>query len=892
MSPVSRSIASLLACRVFASLATLTTLAGAGAAGAQEPAAPVGDSIRTRNWNADTGYDVFVIYPDSLPDTPRTMSELLAARVPGMLVQRSSGAAGAASWISIRDAAAIRGYMPLVIVDGVERVAAIETLGGFSGVRLGMSGIDDIPVESVERIEVLRGPAAAARYGRDAGGGVILVSTHPAAGRMRAHVRLTGGFANENADFPPNYESLDANGASCLLYYERAGGCIPTSTNMYTVLRDRNPFRTGTRRGAEADVAGTVGALGYALGALHDRADGVLPMDGTDRSSMTARLLLPLGDRFRLSFAGQASLRGFSQPSQSDRFTDLLAGGIAARAIDCSQQSPCGLDTMSHGYYGGATPDYVARLGDHYRSQHFSPGAFLDIDATSWLALRTIATVDADRTQGKRVIPFAPLDPYSTSNEDATTNIRRRTLEQRATASWTARSFDARTTLALRNDVDWVKGESRVFAVYPGGVASANYRFKLEDHRTSIRLEQRFSAGDLVSLGGGALYTHPKLEGVDRPTRSTVDGHGDLSIRVLGESTARAWIPSLGLRAAAGQVSGYDSRSILTAVFTSVCTVFPCVQPELTPLIANRALELEAGVDVGFRPNNTRLSLTAFRRTEKDPLFQVPAPPSPGYSATAAVLRRRVTGAELSATTTLVDVASLRWDATAFFTVNRNRVTHLGLGDLFIAGSGGTYAIVGAGKPFAEWWRDSYTWSDANGDGAIGPGEITPAYQRATAGSSRPTRQAALQSSATIRRAVTLAAHVDYVGGHNVLNVADALQCRMLQCAALYAPGTSLSEQARAMAIFFGPNAQGFLESGSTVRLRELSTSFHPPNLAAFAHAGSLNLTLAARNVATWTRYRGLDPEIDAMAPGITRGPGGIYLPNTRQFLARITVAY
>jgi hypothetical protein len=44
--------------------------------------------------------------------------------------------------------------------------------------------------------------------------------------------------------------------------------------------------------------------------------------------------------------------------------------------------------------------------------------------------------------------------------------------------------------------------------------------------------------------------------------------------------------------------------------------------------------------------------------------------------------------------------------------------------------------------------------------------------------------------------------------------------------------------------------------------------------------------------VATWTRYRGLDPEIDAMSPGITRVPGGIYLPNTRQFLARITVAY
>jgi TonB-dependent starch-binding outer membrane protein SusC len=889
MSPAFRLTARSLACGLVVSFAIL---AGAGVAEAQEPAAPVADSIRSRTSNTVTGYDVFVIYPDSLPDIPRTMSELLAARVPGMFVQRSSGAAGAASWISIRDAAAIRGYAPLVIVDGVERVPAIEPLGGFSRVRLGVSGIDDIPVESVERIEVLRGPAAAARYGRDAGGGVILVSTRSSAGRVRAHVRITGGFADENADFPRNYETLDANGARCLLYYERAGGCIPTSTNTYSVLRDRNPFRTGTRRGAQADAAGTLGASGYALGALHERADGVLPMDGTDRSSMTIRLLVPLADRFRFSFAGQASLRGFSQPSQSDSYTDVLAGGIAARPIDCSQQTPCGLDTTSHGYYNGATPGYVAQLGDHYRSQHFSPGAFLDIDATSWLALHTIATVDADRTQGKRVTPVAPFYPYYASNEDATTNVRRRTLEQRATASWTARSFDARTTLALRDDVDWIKGKTSVLAAYQGGSASANYRFRLEDHRTSIRLEQRLSAGDIVSLGGGALYTHPRLEDVDRSTRSTIDGYGDLSIGVLGEPRARAAIPSLRLRAAAGQVSGYDSRTILTAVFTTVCTVFPCPEPEPTPLIANRALELEAGVDVGFRPNNTRLSFTAFRRTEKDPIFQVPAPPSPGYSTADAILRRRVTGAELSASTTLVDVASLHWDAMAFFAVNRNRVTRLGAGSLFIGGASGTYAIVGAGKPFAEWWRDSYSWSDANGDGAIGPGEITPAYQPASAGSSRPTRQAALQSSVTIRRAVTLAANVDYVGGHKVLNVAEAVQCRMFQCAAFYVPSTSLSEQARAMAVFFGPNYQGFLESGTTVRLRELSASFHSPNLAAFAHAGSLSLTLAARNLATWTRYGGLDPEIDAMPPGIAHLPGGIYLPNTRQFTARFTLTY
>lgn len=42
---------------------------------------------------APAGAEVVTIFPDSLPDVPRTLSELLAGRVPGLLVQRASGAA-------------------------------------------------------------------------------------------------------------------------------------------------------------------------------------------------------------------------------------------------------------------------------------------------------------------------------------------------------------------------------------------------------------------------------------------------------------------------------------------------------------------------------------------------------------------------------------------------------------------------------------------------------------------------------------------------------------------------------------------------------------------------------------------------------------------------------
>jgi TonB-dependent starch-binding outer membrane protein SusC len=874
---------------------TICNMAVVRALAAQDSSVvPLPDSSRSNRPVLDDwgGADVAVIFPDSLPDIPRTMSELLAARVPGLFVQRSSGAAGAASWISIRNADAVRGYAPLVIVDGVERVPAIETLGGFSGPRLGMSGLDDIPVESVERVEVLRGPAAAARYGRDARYGVILVSTRSVSGNLRAHLRLTGGRADENADFPANYMRVDASGNPCVLYHEKAGYCTPVELRTYTVLRDRNPFRTGPRRGAQGDVAGTVGALGYAVGALHERADGVLPMDGTDRSSMTLWLLVPIGGRVRLSVAGQASLRGLTQPRQDNGALDVVSAGIIARPIDCSPQSPCLSDTTSHGYLVG-TPDYVAQLGDHHRSEHYSPGAFLDVEATSWLTMRAIATVDADRTRGKRVVPPVPNDVFPVFFKvDATTNIRHRTIEQQANANWKAGLFRARSALSIRNDHDWMKGRNSLLLINGSLVLQASSWFDFDDRRTSVRFEQRFTAGDGLSVGGGALYTHSKLDVTDRATRPTIDAFGDVSVRVFGASAPRAGIKSMRLRAAAGQVSGYDSRTFIALGVTAPCTFYPCPQPEFPPHVADRAFELEGGVDIGVAPGNAKFALTAFQRTEKDPNFTLPVDPSTGYSPPIGILRRSVTGAELSAEATLVDVAKLRWNLSAFVSMNKDKVNSLSTGFLVITSPVGNYAAITKGESFAGWWRDSYSWSDANGDVVISPYELTPSYQRSIVGSTRPTRQAALHNVVTILRVLTLGADVDYIGGHKVLNVANALQCRRAQCAALNAPGTSLSEQARAIDMIAGSSYNGTLEPGATVRLRELSAAFHLPMLAALAHANAFNLTLAANNVATWSRYRGLDPEVDIAAPGLTHPPGGLFLPTTRQFTARFTLAY
>jgi len=55
----------------------------------------------------------------------------------------------------------------------------------------------------------------------------------------------------------------------------------------------------------------------------------------------------------------------------------------------------------------------------------------------------------------------------------------------------------------------------------------------------------------------------------------------------------------------------------------------------------------------------------------------------------------------------------------------------------------------------------------------------------------------------------------------------------------------------------------GYIEDASFWKLRKVSVAFDAPaDWARRLRASSLSLTLAGRNLATWTNYTGFDPEI------------------------------
>jgi TonB-linked SusC/RagA family outer membrane protein len=109
-----------------------------------------------------------------------SFSDALQGREPGLMLLPSSGTTGEGARIRIRGNASLsQNNEPIVYVDGVR----IDNGGGFGSGFVGSGGggrpsrLDDINPASIEKVEVLKGAAAATLYGTEASAGVLLITT-------------------------------------------------------------------------------------------------------------------------------------------------------------------------------------------------------------------------------------------------------------------------------------------------------------------------------------------------------------------------------------------------------------------------------------------------------------------------------------------------------------------------------------------------------------------------------------------------------------------------------------------------------------------------------------------------------------------------------------------
>ncbi|MEZ4417755.1 MAG: TonB-dependent receptor plug domain-containing protein [Gemmatimonadota bacterium] len=117
-----------------------------------------------------------------LARAPATLPQALQGRVGG--VRSTSGAPGGSVAIDLRGVHSLLGSSePLVVLDGVV-LSTVRIGGGADAVTGGteaeldvLSRLADLNPADIDRLEVVRGAAASARYGPRAGNGVLVITT-------------------------------------------------------------------------------------------------------------------------------------------------------------------------------------------------------------------------------------------------------------------------------------------------------------------------------------------------------------------------------------------------------------------------------------------------------------------------------------------------------------------------------------------------------------------------------------------------------------------------------------------------------------------------------------------------------------------------------------------
>jgi hypothetical protein len=265
----------------------------------------------------------------------------------------------------------------------------------------------------------------------------------------------------------------------------------------------------------------------------------------------------------------------------------------------------------------------------------------------------------------------------------------------------------------------------------------------------------------------------------------------------------------------------------------------------------------------------------------------------------------RNTGFEFLLNGRLIETEPVRLEVTVNGSTLANKVINLGEGISAIA-------ITQAqdhrnGFPLGGYFaRRIIGWEDKNGDGIIqriGCARLMANNQPTCevfledadsyVGTPFPKRQLSVTPALTLFNHLRVSAMFDHKGGQKLFNNTAYFHCVVFeQCRATQDPTVPQWDQARFAAGLLG-SEDGYIEDASFTKLRELALTLTAPQTwTNRLGVGGLSVTLAGRNLKTWTDYTGLDPETNQYGPAQFATDEFLTQPQTRYWTARLDVTW
>jgi len=779
------------------------------------------------------------------------VDQLLKGRTAGVIMNTAQSAVGSAGQIKIRGTKSISlPSDPAIYIDGVKVNNADDR--GISIGGPGINRISDINPADIDRIEVVRGAAAATLYGTQGSNGVIQI------------------FTKKGRTGVPEWA------------YEAEGGFERAATNrfpgkLWTQFTGPNGFRAhdpkeivgnGRYERYLGQVSGGGETVTYFTSLSYSGQEASIAPDANWNHLLGSRVNLNVVLNPKLSLAARS---GFTFNKLRINDTDNALHGLYSQVV-------AGLPYT-------ATPDrkWGERFGNFYANQTVeniehvlrnTTGLTADWRPRSNLTQQATLGIDWFDDEFQKYFPYA----YQGSGNKlgAKTN---------ATRSFREITFDYKTSLS-NTLAHWVTSELSVGAQgdfqtqnrvtgtgtdfpAPGvrTVSSASTRTAAEERRETTNaglfMQETFGLWDKVFVTGGLRIDGNSAFGNDFKYQTYPKASLAYSL-----SEEKFWpvsvIPTMKLRVAYGTSGQAPSQFAADRTYSPVSAQNG--QPAVSPnnlgdpnLGPETSSEIELGFDAGVFGDRIGLEFTTYFQTTNDALIRKPEPPSLGFlnAQLTNIGQTKSHGVELGVNALLLRRQNMEWSSRVNFATFSSEITDMGGVPPFFVND----ARIVEGYPVNAIWRvPLQSWDPVTR-------RHTAALDRVFAGQIDPKWFGSFSTNYRLGR-FTLTGMADFQGGNKKIDFSHYWDTRV-RSGDHY---LSLIEKPTGKATPAGDSLVDYVNTiGSTVfvepadflNISELALTYSIPD--AWIQRSGLrrgSIRLSGRNLYMWTKFPGVDPRL------------------------------
>lgn len=839
---------------------------------------------------------------DKLP--VQSFGNALQGRIPGVRSVGTVGGVGTSRDLQIRGTASFElDQRPVIYIDGV-RVDSNQyewgwmnqvTCCSFSG-GAGEDRLNDLNPSEIERIEVLKGAAAATLYGSEASNGVIQIFTKR--GRSNSPPQFSMNMSTGFNRLRKNIETT--------LYPEFRGPNGFQALDANEHLIENGPIGTLdlSAQGGGEDVT-------YFVSGGFNYEEGSLQPNWMKRGNLRLNLRWTASDKWTFAINSAYSRNRVLSLQSGNNWMSLLGNAVLGNPRKATEEQPFGEPWISI-----ANIREVETFDDASR---WTGGITTTFTPASWFTNKLTVGLDAVDEEKARLLPYGYYYTYVGEVGERNLGYRR---AQNITADYLgSMTFDEIFGLGHEvafgaqgfwetssNQMATGRGYAGPGVTTVGGAAlTFGDESFVETVNVGLFAQDRISFRDKLFATFGIRVDGNSAFGENYGLKAYPKF--DMAYQISQEGFLPAFISNLKLRGAVGQAGKFPGafdqfRTFSpTTVLNDLAGVTPN-NPGNADLKPETTTEIEGGFDAGLLNDRVGVTFTYYYAKTTDALLEVALPPSEGFAderlENAGEIENK--GWELTINTTPVNTRRFRWAVDLNLDGNENKI--LDLGDqasyrtyMFPDGSGGfrvdSVLYLGGhevGYPIRSMWGREIESYDASTN------THTRTDYNVYQGPPLPTFNASLANTFTfgdfrLYGLLTLENGAVFSNGDRPYRMRQGggdEYLRLFDFENRDENGNPTPTMASDSLLNYFTLASAY-DSRDHIRLRELSLSYSVPmDFASRFGLGRTTLTLSGQNLHWWDDCNCMDPSMKYTGGSAFSTSGFLAMPQARKFLFSI----